>query len=155
MLHAEVHDRVLVLTLDRPDARNAIDSTMAEALESAIRPARSRRRPPVRGAHAQRSGVQRRGRPEGDRGARGPRHRHRARGFAGLCRRDRAKPLIVALEGAAVGGGFEMVLACDVVIATTAVEFAVPEVQRGMVALSGGTFRLAPRRSGERSHSTW
>ena len=143
MLHAEVHDRVLVLTLDRPDARNAIDSTMAEALESAIdrleadddlRCGVLTHTGPVFSAGADLKAIAR----QGVRGIVTERG-----GFAGLCRRDRAKPLIVALEGAAVGGGFEMVLACDVVIATTAVEFAVPEVQRGMVALSGGTFRLA------------
>jgi enoyl-CoA hydratase/carnithine racemase len=64
-------------------------------------------------------------------------------GFAGICRRPRTKPIVVAVDGAAVGGGLEIVLACDVVIASTAARFAVPEVRRGMVALSGGTFRLS------------
>jgi enoyl-CoA hydratase len=64
-------------------------------------------------------------------------------GFAGICRRERAKPVVVAVDGAAVGGGLEIVLACDVVVASTAARFAVPEVRRGMAAMSGGTFRLA------------
>jgi enoyl-CoA hydratase len=64
-------------------------------------------------------------------------------GFAGLCERDRTKPIVVAVDGTAFGGGLEMVLACDVVVASTAARFAVPEVRRGLVAASGGTFRLA------------
>ena len=61
----------------------------------------------------------------------------------GLIRRARRKPLIAAVNGLAFGGGFEMVLACDLVVASTRARFAVPEVKRGLLALYGGVFRAA------------
>ena len=61
----------------------------------------------------------------------------------GLIRRARRKPLIAAVDGLAFGGGFEMVLACDLVVASTRARFALPEVKRGLFALYGGVFRAA------------
>jgi len=61
----------------------------------------------------------------------------------GLIRRPRTKPLIAAVEGIAYGGGFEMVLACDLVVAGRSARFALPEVKRGLLALYGGIFRAA------------
>jgi enoyl-CoA hydratase len=61
----------------------------------------------------------------------------------GLIRRQRRKPLIAAVDGLAFGGGFEMVLACDLVVASTRARFALPEVKRGLLALYGGVFRAA------------
>lgn len=61
----------------------------------------------------------------------------------GLIRRARRKPLIAAVDGLAFGGGFEMVLACDLVVASTRARFALPEVKRGLLALYGGVFRAA------------
>ena len=61
----------------------------------------------------------------------------------GLIRRARAKPLIAAVDGLAFGGGFEMVLACDIVVASSRARFALPEVKRGLLALYGGVFRGA------------
>ena len=66
-------------------------------------------------------------------------------GFAGLVRRSFPKPVIAAVEGAAIGGGFEIVLACDLVVASRAATFALPEVGHGLTAASGGLVRL-PRR---------
>jgi enoyl-CoA hydratase len=65
-------------------------------------------------------------------------------GEYGLIRRRRTKPLIAAVEGLAFGGGFEAVLACDLVVAARDARFGLPEVKRGLVATSGGLFR-APR----------
>jgi enoyl-CoA hydratase len=59
----------------------------------------------------------------------------------GLIRRQRRKPLIAAVEGAAVGGGFEIVLACDLVVSAENAEFALPEVKRGVAAVCGAFFR--------------
>lgn len=61
----------------------------------------------------------------------------------GLIRRQRRKPLIAAVDGLAYGGGFEMVLACDLVVASRRARFALPEVKRGLLALYGGVFRAA------------
>lgn len=61
----------------------------------------------------------------------------------GLLRRARHKPLIAAVDGLAFGGGFEMVLACDLVVASRRARFALPEVKRGLLALYGGVFRGA------------
>src|SRR5690606_31719415 len=60
-------------------------------------------------------------------------------------RRQRSKPLIAAVEGYALGGGFEIVLACDLVVAATDATFGLPEVARGVIPTSGALFR-APRR---------
>lgn len=62
-------------------------------------------------------------------------------GEYGLIRRDRKKPLIAAVEGNALGGGFEIALACDLIVASTTARFGLPEVQRGVIATSGALFR--------------
>lgn len=66
-------------------------------------------------------------------------------GFAGLVRRELPQPVIAAVNGAAMGGGFELVLACDLAIAANTARFALPEVEHGLIAASGGLVRL-PRR---------
>jgi enoyl-CoA hydratase len=64
-------------------------------------------------------------------------------GFAGLVRRERTKPLIAACDGPALAGGTEIVLSCDLVVASTNARFGVPEVKRSLAAAAGGLFRLA------------
>src|SRR5688500_1581717 len=63
-------------------------------------------------------------------------------GFAGLVRRDRNKPMIAAVDGRAFAGGCEIALACDLIVASTAAEFGIPEVKRSLVAAGGGLIRL-------------
>src|SRR3546814_14448236 len=64
-------------------------------------------------------------------------------GFAGLCARfDRAKPVIAAVNGVAMGGGLEIVLACDLAVAEDKARFALPEVKVGLYAAAGGVQRL-------------
>jgi enoyl-CoA hydratase len=65
-------------------------------------------------------------------------------GEYGIIRRVRRTPLVAAVEGPALGGGLEIVLACDLVVASTSATFGLPEVARGLVATSGALFR-APR----------
>ena len=65
-------------------------------------------------------------------------------GEYGVARRVRTKPLIAAVNGLAYGGGFELALACDVIVAASDARFALPEALRGVIASSGGLFR-APR----------
>src|SRR5690606_7351796 len=64
-------------------------------------------------------------------------------GEYGLLRRERTKPLIAVVDGAALGGGFEIVLACDMVVASDRAQFGLPETRRGLVATGGGLFRAA------------
>ena len=72
-------------------------------------------------------------------------------GFAGLCTRsNREKPVIAAVNGVAMGGGLEIVLACDLAIADPAASFALPEVKVGLFAAAGGVQRLT-RQIGEKA----
>lgn len=63
-------------------------------------------------------------------------------GFAGLVQRQRTKPLIAVVNAAALAGGCEIVLACDLIVASANARFGVPEVKRSLVAAAGGLFRL-------------
>ncbi|MDA0159886.1 crotonase/enoyl-CoA hydratase family protein [Solirubrobacter ginsenosidimutans] len=67
------------------------------------------------------------------------------RGFGGLTRATVRKPLIAAVEGWALGGGFELALACDLIVAAEDAKFGFPEVTRGLVASEGGLIRLPQR----------
>jgi crotonobetainyl-CoA hydratase len=69
----------------------------------------------------------------------------RERGFGGFMRRPVAKPLIAAVNGYALGGGTEMMLACDLAVASEAATFGLPEVRRGIIAAGGGLLRLRRR----------
>ncbi len=71
------------------------------------------------------------------------------KGFGGLCEKPPKKPLIAAVEGYALAGGFELCLACDLAVAAENAQFGIPEVRRGLVAAAGGLIRLPrmiPRR---------
>jgi enoyl-CoA hydratase len=68
-------------------------------------------------------------------------------GFAGFVYRDRTKPIVVAVDGLATAGGLEIVLAADLVVATSRSSFGLAEVRRNLVAAAGGLFRL-PRAIG-------
>jgi enoyl-CoA hydratase/carnithine racemase len=66
-------------------------------------------------------------------------------GFGGLVQRDFPKPIIAAVNGPALAGGFELVLACDLVVAADDASFGLPEAKRGLLAAAGGPIRLARR----------
>ena len=63
-------------------------------------------------------------------------------GFGGIVARERIKPLIAAVEGPALAGGTELALACDLIVASTAARFGLPEVKRSLIASAGGLVRL-------------
>jgi enoyl-CoA hydratase/carnithine racemase len=65
--------------------------------------------------------------------------------FAGIATRDFPKPIIAAVNGPALAGGFEIVLSCDLVVAADTARFGIPEVQRGLMAAAGGLIRLPKR----------
>ncbi|KQY57325.1 MULTISPECIES: crotonase/enoyl-CoA hydratase family protein [unclassified Nocardioides] len=136
----ERHGAVLVITLDRPEARNAIDLRTAQAIGAAVETLESDR--------SLAAGVIAANGPTFCAGMdlkahlRGERPRTETGGFAGLVEAPPTKPLIAAVEGSALGGGFEIVLACDLVVASTPASFGLPEVKRGLVAAAGGLTRL-------------
>src|SRR5918998_1164963 len=63
-------------------------------------------------------------------------------GFGGITQRERTKPIIAAVDGPALAGGTDIVLSCDLVVASTTATFGIPEVKRSLVAAAGGLFRL-------------
>ena len=66
-------------------------------------------------------------------------------GFAGIVTRDFPKPIVAAVNGPALAGGFEIVLSCDLVVAADTARFGIPEVKRGLIAAAGGLIRLPKR----------
>jgi enoyl-CoA hydratase len=143
-LLAEERDGILLLTLNRPQARNAVDRALAEAMALAL-------------DHLEQSQELRvavlSGNPPGfcagmdlkAFAAGGERPVGGERGFAGIVRRPPSKPIIAAIEGFAVAGGLEIALACDLIVAARDARLALPEVSRGLVAAGGALLRL-PRR---------
>ena len=141
-------DRVAVITLDRPAARNAVNRDVARGLEAAIDRVEgdpdvwvavldantADQTRPVFCAGADLKVVAETGSAASLATKRG--------GFAGFVFRERVKPIVVAVDGLATAGGLEIVLACDVVVASTRAAFGLAEVTRNLVAGAGGLFRL-------------
>ncbi len=138
-----VRDGVAVITLNRPSALNAVNAALStavgEGLERAVADEDVRvvvitgtGRAFCAGADlkdiAQRRPVDAVGHPEW--------------GFAGLIRHWIDKPLVAAVNGVAMGGGTEIALACDLVVAAQTATFGLPEVKRGLIAAAGGVVRL-------------
>ncbi len=145
LVRLEIEGRVCIITLNRPAARSAINHDMAVGIEAAIDRIEDdpevwvgilTATPPVFSAGADLKVM----------GAGGFGELSTVRGgFAGLVRRVRHKPLIAAVNGAALAGGFELVLSCDLVVAATTAYFGIPEVKRSLLAAAGGLLRL-PRK---------
>ena len=139
----EVADGVAVLTINRPQARNAVNEATARAMASAIGDidaSRDVRALVLTGAGGTFSaGMDLKGFLAGENPMAG------GRGFAGITARPPATPAIAAVEGYALAGGFEIALACDLIVASEGATFGLPEVTRGLVAGAGGLLRL-PRR---------
>jgi crotonobetainyl-CoA hydratase len=141
---ADRHAHVLVLTLNRPEARNAATVEMATIVGDTLQAAdsdRSVRAVVITGAGersfcagADLAGVAR-GEP--------PLHPHHPDwSFLGMVRQPIKTPVIAAVNGFALGGGFEVVLACDIAVAAAHATFGMPEVKRGLLAAAGGPLRL-------------
>lgn len=149
----ESEGRVAVLTLNRPDARNAINGDVATAMEAAIdrleadpevwvgilRANTEGQTNPVFCAGADLKAI--------NAGQAASLNTKRG-GFAGFVYRERRKPIIVAVDGLATAGGCEIVLAADLVVASTRSAFGLAEVKRNLIAGAGGLFRL-PRAIGQ------
>lgn len=146
VLYQELEDGIALITLNRPDKRNAINVRASRHLASLVK--RTEEDPNIRvviltgagsvafcaGADLDdiAAGV-------GDQLAVG------GEGLGGLIHAQRRKPWIAALRGAAHGGGSELALACDMIIASPNASFTLPEVKRGLIASAGGVYRLLRR----------
>lgn len=139
-----VNDHVAVITIDRPKVRNAIDLDTALALAEAID--RADNSDDVRSMVLTGSGANFcAGMDLKAFAATGERPVSPSRGAFGIVERPPEKPIIAAVEGAALGGGLEIVLACDLIVASRTAAFGLPEVKRGLVASAGGVLRLPNR----------
>ncbi len=134
---------IAVITINRPEARNAVNGDVARGIARASDELDARsdvRAAILTGAGGSFcAGMDLKGFLAGDVPA------VAGRGFGGITERPPAKPVIAAVEGYALAGGFELVLACDLVVASEEAKFGLPEVTRGLVAGAGGLLRL-PRR---------
>jgi enoyl-CoA hydratase/carnithine racemase len=137
-VEVETADHVMTITMVRHDKRNAIDGEMTAALDGALNRLDDdpdlwvgilTGGPDMFCAGTDMAATSG---PPTERG-----------GVYGVVGRTRVKPLIAAVEGVAYGGGFEVVMACDMVIAAENARFGLPEVKRGLVATSGALFRAS------------
>jgi len=142
-VHTKEDDGVLVITIDRPEVRNAVDGATARALAEAFDHLDARDDLAVgvlTGAGGTFSaGMDLKAFAAGDTPV------ISGRGFAGLTRCQLRTPLIAAVEGWALGGGTEMALACDLIVAAQDATFGQPEVRYGLVPAEGGIVRLPER----------
>ena len=131
-----------IIKINRPEARNAVNAAVANGIEDAIDQIEAddsiwvgilTGEPPVFCAGADLKEINS-GNAAGLSTAKG--------GFAGYVQRERTKPVIAAVDGPALAGGTEIVLASDLVVASTTATFGIPEVKRSLVAGAGGLFRL-------------
>lgn len=134
-------DGVLTITLNRPQVRNAINSAVASAVAAAVAELDASRElaaAVLTGAGGTFcAGMDLKAFLAGERPS------VPGGGFAGFVERPPAKPIVAAVEGAAVAGGFEIALACDLIVAAENARFGLPEVKRGLVAAGGGLLRLS------------
>jgi enoyl-CoA hydratase/carnithine racemase len=143
-LRLETRGAVLIVTIARPERRNAVDHATALAIEAAIDRFEADAALHVAiltGADGVFSaGADLKAAAAGQKPARTER-----RGSFGLNEARPEKPIIAAVEGMALGGGCEMALSCDLVVAARNAVFGLPEIRRGLAAAAGGLLRLPNR----------
>lgn len=136
----EVRDGVLIVTLNRPEAKNAATKQLSELVAAAMDRLDAEddlRVGIITGAGGTFcSGMDLKG------FLRGETPFVPGKGFAGLTESPPKKPLIAAVDGYALAGGFEIMLACDLVVANKDAKFGIPEAKRGLAAAAGGLVRL-------------
>jgi crotonobetainyl-CoA hydratase len=135
-----------ILTINRPEARNAINGAVSRAFTAAFDELEQDDDCWVvivtgSGDKAFSAGMDLKAFAAGEAadimGAEG--------GFGGIAQRDFPKPMIAAVNGSALAGGCEIMLACDLVVAVEGAQFGIPEVKRGLMAAAGGLVRLPKR----------
>ena len=148
----EVRGKIAIITLNRPEARNAVNGDVASGLEAAIDKLETDSNVWVGVLAANTTGQERPVFCAGadlkaiNSGQAGALNTKRG-GFGGFVYRDRKKPVIAAVDGLATAGGCELVLACDMLVASTRSAFGLAEATRNLIAGAGGLFRL-PRAIG-------
>ena len=151
----EARDGVQVITINRPEAKNAVNGAVARGVSAALDELDATdelRVGVLTGAGGTFcSGMDLKGFLTGDLPF------VDERGFGGITQGPPRKPIIAAVEGYAVAGGFELTLACDLVVAAEGARFGVPEVKRGLVAAAGAAMLLPQRvpagdRAGDAAH---
>jgi enoyl-CoA hydratase len=142
-VEVEARDGVQVITINRPEARNALNGAVARGIAAAIdelEDSADLRVAVLTGAGGTFcAGMDLKAFLTGDVPL------VEGRGLGGLTEAPPRKPLIAAVEGYAVAGGFELLLACDLVVASETAMFGVPEVKRGLVAAAGAALLLPQR----------
>tara|TARA_B100001765_G_scaffold124909_1_gene78082 strand:- start:923 stop:1699 length:777 start_codon:yes stop_codon:yes gene_type:complete len=133
-------DGILIVIINRPEAKNAMTKAAAEGIAAAMDRLDSDdnlRVGILTGAGGTFcSGMDLKG------FLRGESPSIEGRGFGGIVQKPPEKPLIAAVEGYALAGGLELMIACDLVTANTGAKFGIPEVKRGLVAAAGGVMML-------------
>lgn len=133
-------DGILIVTINRPEAKNAMTKAAAEGIAAAmdrLDSDDSLRVGILTGAGGTFcSGMDLKG------FLRGESPSIEGRGFGGIVQKPPEKPLIAAVEGYALAGGLELMIACDLVVADAGAKFGIPEVKRGLVAAAGGVMML-------------
>ena len=140
----ELRDHVLVVTLNRPEARNAVNADLTQGLGDALEQAE--RETDIRvvvltgaGDKSFCAGADLKALSRGE--ALNPPGTEQW-GFAGFVNHPISKPVVTAVNGTALGGGTELALASDLVVAAESAKFGLPEVRRGLIAAAGGLIRL-------------
>lgn len=142
-----VSDGIMTITLNRPEARNAVNAAVAQGIAAAME--ELDRNPELRLGILTGAGNMFCAGMDLKAYVRGESPFIDGRGFGGLCTRPPKKPLIAAVEGFALAGGFELAIACDLIVAADNVRFGTPEVKVGLIAAAGGLLRTPkqiPRR---------
>ena len=148
MIDYELDNHIATITINRPDARNAVNGAVATGIEEAIDRLENDDDAWIgilTGARTDKGFIFCAGADLKEIAVNPGAMMTERGGFAGIVTRDRAKPIIAAVDGPALAGGTEIVLSCDLVVASDTATFGIPEVKRNLVAGAGGLFRL-PRK---------
>jgi enoyl-CoA hydratase len=132
--------RILVITINRPDQRNAVNAAVAQGIAAALDELDAD--PDLSVGVLTGAGKGFCAGMDLKAFVAGERPHVEGRGFAGITQRSAEKPLIAAIEGFAVAGGLEVALACDLIVAARGARLGVPEVKRSLVAAGGALLRL-------------
>jgi enoyl-CoA hydratase len=135
-----VEDGVMIVTINRPKAKNSVNLAVAKGIAAAMDELDSNndiRAAILTGAdNTFCAGMDLKAFVTGELPV------IEGRGFAGLCEATPKKPLIAAVEGYALAGGFELAICCDLIVVADNAKFGIPEAKRGLAAAAGGLIRL-------------